>query len=181
MIGSGNNILITGFPGVGKTTLIRRLCDRLEEYNPVGFYTAELRERGLRCGFELISLSGDIRQVLSHVNIKSEYRVGKYGVDIPGFDAYLQLADLTNTLTGLVIIDEIGKMECLSDRFKTTVMELLDSDKTVIATIAQKGGGLIAGIKRRTDIELFETNLQNRDKLLPEILARITPARADEG
>ena len=33
------HILITGLPGVGKTTLIRELAKRLAEYHPAGFYT----------------------------------------------------------------------------------------------------------------------------------------------
>jgi nucleoside-triphosphatase THEP1 len=39
------HILITGVPGVGKTTLIKALCQDLASVNPVGFYTEEIRER----------------------------------------------------------------------------------------------------------------------------------------
>ena len=79
-----NNILITGRPGIGKTTLVKKLCEIFKEFNPAGFYTSEIIEEGVRTGFELISLYGDTT-VLSHVNLKTKYVVGKYKVDIKGF------------------------------------------------------------------------------------------------
>ena len=41
------NLLITGLPGVGKTTLVKKLSEALKSLYPVGFYTEEIRERGL--------------------------------------------------------------------------------------------------------------------------------------
>jgi len=74
-----------------------------------------------------------------------------------------------------VIIDEIGKMECLSDKFKKLLIEVLDSEKGLIATIAFKGSGLIAAVKERKDVKLFTMTKSNRDSLLYEILGEITP------
>jgi nucleoside-triphosphatase len=168
MIQSAKNILVTGNPGVGKTTLIRKLADILREFRPVGFYTAEVREGGIRQGFELVDLAGN-HLVLSHVNIKSPYRVGKYGVDIAAFERYLDTRSFTVCPAGLFIIDEIGKMESYSAKFIRDVTDLLDSDKRVLATIAQKGGGQIEAIKRRRDVCLFEVTLRNRDSLAADI------------
>lgn len=139
------NILITGHPGVGKTTLIRKIADELKDFCPVGFYTSEIREGGNRKGFELVSLDGK-RGILSHINIKSPYRVSKYRVDIKGFEDFLDTIPFLDLKTVLIIIDEIGKMECMSDKFKKLLKEILNSQKPVIATIALKGGGLIEEI-----------------------------------
>jgi nucleoside-triphosphatase len=163
------NILITGLPGVGKTTLIKKLCEELKNFHPAGFYTTEIRQKGNRKGFELISLDGR-RGILSHTEIKSLYRVGKYKVDIKGFEDFLETILFSDPATPLVIIDEIGKMECFSDKFRRLLKETLDSEKFVIATIALKGAGLIAEIKRRLDIKVFEITQSNRDNLLLEIL-----------
>ena len=163
------NILITGLPGVGKTTLIRKISEELKHLHPVGFYTSEIREEGMRKGFELISLGGR-KGILSHIDVKSPYRVGKYKVDIKSFEDFLDQIKFFSPTIGLIIIDEIGKMECYSDKFKKLLKEILDSEKWVIATIARKGSGLIAEVKKRKDIKLFEMTSSNRDSLFSEIL-----------
>lgn len=168
-MGDLKKILITGLPGIGKTTLIRELSKALKDYHPVGFYTEEIREAGERKGFELISLDGR-KGLLAHKEIKSPYRVGRYGVDVRGFDEFLDAIPWTDPSARLIIIDEIGKMECYSEKFKKIIRGIFDSEKAIIATIAMKGGGLIAQIKAREEIRLFEVTLKNRDELLPEIL-----------
>ncbi|MGZ3559906.1 MAG: NTPase [Thermodesulfobacteriota bacterium] len=166
------NLLITGLPGVGKTTLIKKLSDALESFHPVGFYTEEIREGGVRKGFELISLEGK-RELLSHKEIRSPFQVGQYKVDIKGFEDFLGSVSFFSPSTRLIIIDEIGKMECLSVRFQKILKEILDSKKWVMATIALKGSGMIAEVKDREDVKLFEIIRKNRDSLLFEILAEV--------
>jgi nucleoside-triphosphatase len=169
---SKKNILITGLPGVGKTTLTKNVWETLKDLRPVGFYTEEIREKGKRTGFELISLDGK-REVLSHTDIQTPYRVGKYKVDVKGFEAFLGSVAFLIPSTRLVIIDEIGKMECLSERFKECVIECLNSEKWVLATVALKGGRFIEEVKRRHDIKLFKITQRNRDGLLLDILSEV--------
>jgi nucleoside-triphosphatase len=163
------NILITGFPGVGKTTLIKKVSGELRNLHPVGFYTAEIREKGVRKGFELISFDGRMG-ILSHTDIKGPYRVGKYGVDIKGFEDFLESIPFLDPATNLIVIDEIGKMECLSRKFIGLIKDILDLEKQVIATIALKGTGLIEEIKKRDDVILVEITLSNRESLVFEVL-----------
>jgi nucleoside-triphosphatase len=163
------NILITGPPGIGKTTIMKKLVQMLKDSGPTGFYTAEIREGGVRHGFELVGLNGG-RVILSHIDIKSPHHVGRYGVDIKGFEIFLEALALAYPNVTLVMIDEIGKMECLSQRFKTVVGTVLDSEKAMIATIALKGPGFIAEVKGREDTILFEMTQENRDTLAEEIL-----------
>jgi nucleoside-triphosphatase len=162
------NILVTGLPGVGKTTLIKKVSGELRSLQPVGFYTAEIREKGVRRGFELISFDGRMG-ILSHTDIKGPYRVGKYGVDIKGFENFLESIPFLIPATNLIIIDEIGKMECLSHKFIGFIKNILDSGKQVIATIALKGSGLIEEIKKRDDVMLIEMTQSNRDALVSEV------------
>jgi nucleoside-triphosphatase len=166
------NLLITGLPGAGKTTLMKRLYEALKNFHPVGFYTAEIREGEMRKGFELVNLEGK-RGILSHISIKSRYRVGRYKVNVTGFEDFLDGISFFDPSSHMVMVDEIGKMECLSTKFDRIMKEVLDSEKWVIATIALEGSGLITQVKKRQDVKLFEITQSNRDVLFSEILKEI--------
>ena len=166
------HFLITGQPGIGKTTLIRNIAKELDVLHPVGFYTAEIREKNLRRGFTLTDFDGR-KNILAHVDIKGGFRVGRYGVDTKGFEEFLEPILFLAPETRLIIIDEIGKMECFSAKFRKLVHTLFNSNTPVIATISLKGGGLISQIKRQPDIELFEMTYRNRNELSNDIIKRI--------
>jgi nucleoside-triphosphatase len=154
---------------VGKTTLVQKIIERVGPIRMAGFHTAEIRSKGLRVGFELQGLNGK-RRTLAHVDIHSRHRVGKYGVDRSGFEAFLETLDLMNPDVALIVIDEIGKMELFSDRFRSLVRESFNSDKQVLASIPIRGDGIIREIKKRPDIRLFEVTHDNRDYLPDAIM-----------
>jgi len=165
---NAHNILITGRPGVGKTTLVVALSRELSPARPTGFFTREIREREKRRGFALESLDGE-RMTLAHTEFAHGPGVGKYRVDLPGFDAFLARLEPEMRKAGLLVIDEIGKMECLSPKFERLAKWALDAPAPLIATVAAKGGGLIAEVKRRGDVRLSEVTEQNRDHLREEL------------
>jgi nucleoside-triphosphatase len=162
------SVLVTGLPGIGKTTFIINLANELKHLSTAGFYTTEIREAGVRKGFDLVSLDGR-KAILSHVHIKSDYRVGRYGVDVQGFEAFLDSLDLAHSDADVLLIDEIGKMECHSKIFREMIASLLDSDKPLVATIALKGEALISQIKERPDVQVIEITAANRKYLALEI------------
>jgi len=166
---TAKNILITGSPGSGKTTLIDKIAGKLPGQRPVGFYTQEIRQGGTRRGFEAISFD-NTRMILAHTDIGGIFRLGKYGVDVEGFDRFLEQIDIVGAAGELIVIDEIGKMECFSARFRQLVTKLLDSDRVVIATVAEKGGSFIEEVKKRPDISLIQLTSRNRDQLVDDVL-----------
>lgn len=163
------HLLITGLPGTGKTTLLMGLVRRFAHLDPAGFYTEEVRERGVRRGFRLQSLDG-LEGKLADVAFGGPHRIGRYGVDVEGFEAFLASLDLLTQPSPLVFIDEIGKMECLSPCFVRLAETLLDSGKTVVATVAQQGEGLIRKVKGRPDSLLVEVTPMNRQALPDELV-----------
>ena len=162
------HLLVTGLPGTGKTTLLVRLARLVADLSPSGFYTEEIREGRERRGFRIAGFDGS-RGLLAHVDIRGHHRVGRYGVDVVGFEAFLNRLALPASPAALIILDEIGKMECLSSRFESLVREMLESDKTVVASVAMKGEGFIAQVKTRPDCQVVEVTSANREKLAGEL------------
>ena len=166
------NILITGQPGVGKTELIKKLCVIFKEFNPAGFVTFDIVENGEKTGFAIENLTGDIL-TLAHVNIKSRYSSGKFKIDVKRFEDLLQQLMVKEKKTGLYFIDEIGKVQCESKKFSKLIVELLDSDKPVVATLPERGTGLMSEIRKRDDIRLCELMPDNHEQKLKELTMAI--------
>jgi nucleoside-triphosphatase len=152
-------LLLTGAPGSGKTTVLRRVAERLSDLPIRGFLTREIRQAGERVGFRIETFDGD-SAVFAHVRIQSPHRVSKYGVDLATLDRVVE-EQLERIRSGVVLIDEIGKM----------VKKLLDSSAVVVATVALRGEGLIASVKRRPGLPLWSVSRAERDDM---------PARVEE-
>jgi nucleoside-triphosphatase len=165
-------LFLTGNPGVGKTTLIRAITERLEDVTCAGFYTEEKRYRGNRTGFKVVTLDGREETLASLGGRKPT--VSKYSIHVEEFEK-LVLPELDTALTpaDLYVIDEIGKMELLSHSFRNRIIELLAQPTNLLATIAKKGKGFIEQIKHRSDVELIEVTRNNRDELPKEITRKI--------
>jgi len=163
-----SNILITGPPRCGKSTLIEKVVERIA-LPATGFFTREMREKGRRVGFSITTLDGR-EGILAHENIESRWRVGTYGVNLKDIDSIAVPAMLPARKEEVVVIDEIGKMECFSLQFREALIEVLDKSNWVIGSIAQKGDAFIRGIKEREDVTVVTVTPQKRDMLVHEIL-----------
>ena len=169
-------ILLTGLPGCGKTTTVLQIINGLPNKKLAGFYTQEIRKENSRKGFRWKSFDG-AEGILAHIDIKSPFKVGKYRVDVAGFEKFVvPVLDFDRTDADIFIIDEIGKMECISEKFVAAVRTLFESDKSVLATIAQKGAGFIKEIKNYSGAKIFFLTQQNRDKIIAEILQILSPS-----
>jgi nucleoside-triphosphatase len=163
-------ILLTGLPGCGKTTAVMKIIGGLGCEKVAGFYTREIRQNNVRKGFGWRRLDG-AEGILAHVDIKGLFKVGKYGVDIVGFEeAVVSVLDIERVDAELFVIDEIGKMECFSEKFVAAVRRLFASEKSVLATVAKKGAGLISEVKNYPNTELFNLTSAGRNKTVAEIL-----------
>ncbi|MHC4801596.1 MAG: nucleoside-triphosphatase [Planctomycetota bacterium] len=168
------NVLLTGKPGCGKTTLVRRVLEHLGGRRLAGFYTGEIRRGGRRLGFAAIGLNGG-STVLAHVDHDSVNRVGRYGVDLRGFDPLVarELGRRAGDVD-LFVIDEIGRMECCSALFVQWTRAVLDGAVPVLATIAVTGGGFMAEVRSRPDVELVTVSAANRAGLAATLADRLT-------
>jgi len=166
-------ILLTGLPGVGKTTIIKEFVQNYRSHC-AGFYTEEIRENNVRMGFKLITLDGN-SCIMAHRNIRSPFRVGRYGVSLECIENF-GVSAIKEAIAGkkIVVIDEIGKMELFSQKFKDVVIEALDSNCPVLATILSAPNPFCDKIKARNDITIFEITLPNRNTVVKQILEKLT-------
>jgi nucleoside-triphosphatase len=166
-------ILITGRPGVGKTTVIRRVVAggvRLAG----GFVTEEIRRGGRRLGFRVEDLHSGADGILAHVDRKGRPRVGKYGVDVASFDRVgVQALREAMGRQGCVIIDEIGKMELCSQAFAEAAAAAMDADHPVLGTIPIHRHPFLDELRQRKDVTLVEVTFTNRDALPARLAAML--------
>ena len=130
-----------------------------------------MREGRSRVGFNIETFAGD-RGVLAHVELAGPPRVGKYGVDLEQFER-IALPALDPPAGGVTVVDELGKMELASARFRDAVAALLDADVPVVATVHTFRHPFTDELKRRSDIELIHLSKRNRDGLPSALAARL--------
>jgi nucleoside-triphosphatase len=160
-------ILLTGPPRCGKSTLIKRII-QLVRRPMVGFLTEEIRHGRERTGFSISTLGG--RQgILASRDLRSQFRVGKYRVSLEDMEGVAVPAMAPTRPDQLVVVDEIGKMECLSPLFRVALLGILDSGHALLASISEKGDDFIQGIKRRHDIKVVHVSHENREALVVEL------------
>jgi len=165
--------LIEARPGAGKTTAAVRLAEQLRaaELPVAGFVTEEMRERGVRVGFGIETFAGK-RGVLAHVELPGPPRVGKYGVDLEALER-IALPSLESPAGGVTVIDELGKMELASARFRDAVAALFDTDVPLVAIVHAIRHPFTDELKRRSDVELIRLNKANRDELPGALATRL--------
>jgi len=167
-------ILLTGPPQCGKTTVVQKVVAGFPG-KAAGFYTREVRKNGRRLGFEIVTLNGDAA-LLSHVAFSGPCRVGKYGVNLENFHRVALPALEVGPGIDLIVVDEVGKMECFSARFVAALESLWRQPVPLLVTVAAKGGGYIAAIKAKPDKTLITVSTANRDELPAHILKLLAGA-----
>lgn len=171
-------ILVTGPPGIGKTSVLHRTVKELNHrnYSVGGMVCREVREGGLRVGFEVMDLVTGQRGWLAHINQVTGPKVGKYRVNLIDLDfigagsisAAVQNADI-------LAIDEIGPMELLSKPFTNALLLAVNSNKPLFGTIHYKlSNSIVDGIKKRDDTEIIKVTPENRPTLHDIVADKIT-------
>lgn len=174
-------IIITGKPSIGKTTLIMELISLMkrEKIPVIGFWTKEIRKKGKRVGFEFETTWGDVG-TLAHVNSDSEYHVSKYGVNIDEFERKIlpMFKKISHNTTQVIVMDELGKMEFLSSDFSKQINYLFSrsqNESDIVATLGLHYMDRYKKWKSKNDtLQLFRLTRDNYDKIKEIIISSIT-------
>ena len=170
-------IFVTGRPGIGKTSVLLRAVDTLKKrgYKVGGMISREVREGGVRVGFEVVDFYTEQRGWLAHVNQPGGPQVSKYRVNLSDLNAIGANSILTAVAKAdMVVVDEIGPMELFSYAFKEAVFQAVRSHKPMLGTIHHRARDpLITAIKAREDAEILEVTYENRENLHNTIISKI--------
>jgi len=177
-------VFITGQPGIGKTTVLLKTIETLKKrrYKVGGMISREVRERGVRIGFEIIDIHTRQQGWLAHVNQPKGPQVSKYRVNLDKLKT-IGANSILNAIkqTDIIAIDEIGPMELFSPAFKEAVFQALESNKPLLGTIHHKAqDGLINTIKTREDTEIIEVTYKNRNTLHNLIIDKILQSLSEK-
>jgi len=169
---------ITGMPSVGKTNTLLKIIEFLEDlgHKVQGMVTEPIIEKKKRVGFYIVNWQTREKEVFAHIDIDTKDKVGKYGVNLNALEK-VGVPAIENAIldenVNIIIIDEIGKMEMLSERFCEVVIDALDSDKPIVVTLHKKSRTpLLQDVRRRDDIRILEVTPVNRN-LLPYKIQKI--------
>lgn len=165
----GYNLLLTGSSGVGKSTLLKRVGQHLRRQKVSGFFSDMIWEGNDRKGWRLDTFDGD-GGVLAHIDMQSEYRMGKYGVNMALLERLVDSQLKPCNRADVYLVDEIGVIALWSPNFVYSMTELLNSKKTIVAIVRQHGDGFIQEVKARPDVEIWEVTHENRMELIEPIL-----------
>ncbi len=162
-------IFVTGPPGIGKTSVLLRSANGLKNrgYKIGGMISSDVREGGVRVGFEVMDFSTGQRGWLAHVNQPTGPKIGKYRVNLTDLDA-IGVSSILDAIrnANVIVVDEIGPMELGSSAFRDAVVQGAESSKPMLGTIHfGLRNPLVTTIKKREDAEILEVTHENRETL----------------
>ncbi|KNC24423.1 hypothetical protein FF38_14176 [Lucilia cuprina] len=174
-------ILLTGPPGVGKTTLVRKICEDLRNKHKIvchGFYTEEVRNPNSRerIGFDVVTLNEKRGHLARSDNTKKIGPfVGKYQVYVKDFEELALPLLCSSTERDLLVIDEVGKMELKSRKFEMAVQNCI-MKTFILATVPyelRQPLPLIDTLKNHPKAQIIVVTKENRNSLQDEIVNKI--------
>lgn len=169
-------ILLTGPPGVGKTTMIDRLARTFlaKGLTVSGISTREVRESGSRIGFKITDLSTHEVGWLARKDSSSGSKIGSYRIVSQDLEriGVNAIERATEQPTDIVIVDEIGPMEMTSSMFRRSLSRIFSGERPTIATVKLDSRYPEVEQVRGKSIQ-FEINKDNREAIYNRVVKQV--------
>jgi nucleoside-triphosphatase len=162
-------LLLTGSPGVGKTSVLLRIVEslRAKGYSVGGMLSREVRVGEVRVGFEILDLRTGRKGWLAHVTQKQGPQVGRYRVNLGDLeDIGVEAIMNASASSDVIVIDEVGPMELYSHKFREATVRAAEGSKLVMGVVHYRAAdSLITEIRRRDDVEVHLVTMEDREDL----------------
>ena len=171
--------LVTGSPGIGKSTAVSKVVLRLKSAGIIvgGCTTSERRADGARIGFEIRDLSSGKTGELASATSKVGPRVGKYRVNLTDLGRIGGAAlEAASSSSELVVIDEVGPMELVSPEFRKGVRSCINSGKPMLAVVHERlEDDLLSELRDRAEA-IVTLTMEDRDQAADELAETLLKA-----
>lgn len=157
---------LTGVPRSGKTETVKKLIESLkkEGYTIGGVIMENIVQKNQIVGIELVNVATGEKVKIIGPEFESKQKYEGMGINIEGIETVgVRAIEQALESADIIVIDEIGKFDFESPKFKEIVKKALDSRKIMIITLHKKSRAvLLQDIRRRDDIRILEVTSLNR-------------------
>jgi nucleoside-triphosphatase THEP1 len=158
--------IVTGKIGSGKTSLIKKIVHDLQQdkISVSGIYSPRILENGVTTGYDIVHIStGETEKFLRQQGNENQQRIGKFYIVAEGLKKGNEI--LMNTLSKLIIIDEIGKLELEGGGWAPSLEQLIANSKS----------HLLLSVREEVIDEVFE-----KFKISPEIIFNVEKQKSED-
>ena len=160
---------IVGSPGVGKSTLVRRLIE--ERHIPVfGFITRKEQDEWdpvLGNSIYIYPAAGPF--IRSGENLVGHCKDRRPVVYKEAFDRFASCLWKPIPKGAVILMDEIGFMEASSTAFCKAIFHLLDGDIPVLAAVKDKNTPFLQSVRNHPKATCYYLTENNREALFRQI------------
>lgn len=177
-------VLLTGLPGVGKTTMVKKIADNLvaRGLKVAGITTSEVRENGQRIGFRITDLSTGEEGWLARKESSGGPRTGSYRIVMDDLER-IGVEALRKLIRGgidFAIVDEVGPMEMTSSSFRSSLGEVFHGSQATLVTV--KLGSRYEEIDAiRNECLQLELTSSNREEVYANLTDQINHWMVQDG
>lgn len=168
------NIILTGELHCGKSTLVRRILEKLS-VDCKGVFSESVLEHGHVAGYGLRLIGEPNLHIFAHTDFEKGQHFDKFVVDLAPFERAANYIEHNLAVQpDLFVVDEIGLIEHTVTPYKQAITNILDSTIPSVLVV-QKRSDFLLELMPRHDVKIFvlETNHTQLEILMTQELSEL--------